>query len=335
VKQTPVSIAIFNNKGGVGKTTLLCNIAAYLAVRQKKKVLVIDADPQCNSTQNMFSEEAVENIYLKNEFTINNVVGPLSRGKGFSEEIIPKKGAHFGADVLTGDPKLAMAEDLLAKDWSDAISGNTRGIRTTYLFRELIQSKCSNYQYVIFDMGPSLGAINRAVLLACDYFLTPMSTDIFSLRAIENISKSLLNWKKSIERGIEENEEGDEIGIEDLNWRLRYLGFVTQQYTSKKDFRGERRPVKAYDKIMRRVPEVIQREIVAKLQPKLRGEYELGTIPTLHSLIPLSQNCRKPIFLLKSEDGVVGAHFAKVKEYEQILIGIVDKLNKNIKAFAR
>lgn len=44
------SITVFNNKGGVGKTTVLCNLAAYLALRRNKKVLIVDADPQCNAT---------------------------------------------------------------------------------------------------------------------------------------------------------------------------------------------------------------------------------------------------------------------------------------------
>lgn len=60
------SIAFFNNKGGVGKTTLLCNVAGYLALHKNAKVLVIDADPQCNATQSLFSDETLDLIYKKN-----------------------------------------------------------------------------------------------------------------------------------------------------------------------------------------------------------------------------------------------------------------------------
>jgi cellulose biosynthesis protein BcsQ len=56
------SVTVFNNKGGVGKTTLLCNLAAYLAQEKGKRVLIVDADPQCNATIYLFREERVVEI---------------------------------------------------------------------------------------------------------------------------------------------------------------------------------------------------------------------------------------------------------------------------------
>jgi cellulose biosynthesis protein BcsQ len=163
------SIAVFNNKGGVGKTTLLCNLAAYLAIAKKRRVLVVDADPQCNATQNLFSDETIEDIYEnRTSFTIYSVIRPLSLGRGYSEEIRPRHSAHFHVDIIAGDPRLGLTEDLLANDWSQAIAGDTRGLRTTLLFNQLL-SLCTRYDYVIFDMGPSLGSINRAVLIAAAF----------------------------------------------------------------------------------------------------------------------------------------------------------------------
>ncbi|MGD7102028.1 ParA family protein, partial [Ralstonia pseudosolanacearum] len=54
------SICVFNNKGGVGKTTLLANLAAYLALDLEMKILVVDADPQCNATAYMLRESLLE-----------------------------------------------------------------------------------------------------------------------------------------------------------------------------------------------------------------------------------------------------------------------------------
>src|SRR6185437_1638118 len=105
------SIAFFNNKGGVGKTTLLCNVAAALGIRKNKRVLIIDADPQCNATQALFTEDIVESLYTKSSsFTIQSVIQPLSLGKGYAEQIRPLASASFGVDVIPGDPRLALKE---------------------------------------------------------------------------------------------------------------------------------------------------------------------------------------------------------------------------------
>jgi cellulose biosynthesis protein BcsQ len=160
------SIAVFNNKGGVGKTTLLANLASYLAIKMGRAVLIVDADPQCNVTQLMFSDLEVDKLYGdKDTFTIDKIINPLATGKGYAKTI-----------------------------------------RTSYVFSELL-TMCAEYDYVFFDVGLSLGAINRSVLLACDFFISPMSIDIFSLRAIENIRISIEKWRKQLETALSQVEE--------------------------------------------------------------------------------------------------------------------------------
>lgn len=330
------SIAVFNNKGGVGKTTLLVNLASYMAHAHAKRVLVIDADPQCNATQSMFSDSVVEGIYGSDRFTIYSVVHPLSIGKGYARKLYPRKSPNFALEVIPGDPRLALTEDLLATDWVQAVGGNVRGLRTTFLFAELLE-RCDDYDLVFFDMGPSLGSINRAVLLAVDFFISPMSIDIFSLRAIENIAVSLEKWRKQLELGLNLAASLEELEIEDPRWKLQFAGYVTQQYTAKRDARGERRPVSAFDNIMQQLPAEIDRHLVlgeGNSDGDDSVDYNIGTIPTLHSLIPLSQTSRKPIFGLKARDGVVGAHFTRVKEYEQIISYIADRVLENVDALA-
>jgi cellulose biosynthesis protein BcsQ len=324
------SVAFFNNKGGVGKTTLLCNLAGFLALERDANVLVVDADPQCNATQSLFQDSTLESIYTKKSFTIDSIVRPLSIGKGFTSQFAPRKSTSFGVDVVPGDPRLALTEDLLATDWGQATSGYVRGLRTTLLFRHLLRF-ADQYDYVFFDVGPSLGAINRAVLLASDTFLTPMATDIFSLKALENISLSLQKWRKLYTAAIAQVEDLDEVDVEEIEWRLKFVGYVTQQYTAKKDADGRPRAVRAFDQIMRKMPSTVTSEIVKPLQPELGSvDYLLGTIPTLHSLIPLSQSSRRPIFSLRASDGVVGAHFAKVAEYKDTIGAIADRLEENM-----
>lgn len=137
----------------------------------------------------------------------------------------------FGFSFLPGDPQLAYFEDTMAADWKDTVAGEERGIRTTLTFKYLLKGLV-DYDFV-FDMGPSLGAINRAILLSSDYFITPMSSDIFSIMAIENIGKTITKWKRNLKDGVVRCEEWDVGSLFDPMPHLLFLGYVTQQYTSK------------------------------------------------------------------------------------------------------
>ncbi|WP_278380297.1 ParA family protein [Chryseobacterium arthrosphaerae] len=326
------SIVIFNNKGGVGKTTLLCNIASYLKIKKGKRVIIIDADPQCNATTYMFPYSEIENIY-KTGNTLFKIIKPLQRGKGYLKSDLPIiQSPNFQIDVIPGDTQLSLTEDFLSKDWLDGKAGDHRGLQTTLLFKDLLEKLKSDYDYVFFDVGPSLGALNRSVLAASDFFIVPMSSDIFSLQALENISKSLNEWKTQLERGLEDykikENEDFEINNKIIKWNLQFAGYITQQYTAK-TVNGKKQPVNAYEKIIRRIPSAIQKYLVSNNTIQIKTN-KLGEVTNLNSLIPLSQSSSVPIFNLRSENGVVGAHFNKVKEYDKTIKSIVNNLQLNI-----
>lgn len=320
------SIAFFNNKGGVGKTTLLCNVAAFSALRLGKRVCVIDADPQCNATQYFFNDDELDEIYSESGFTVNNIVDPLTQGEGFSDKLDLKRCDNFGIDVLPGDPKLALVEDFLAQDWGAAKSGDIRGIRTNLVFSELL-GRLTHYDIVFIDVSPSLGAINRSILLSSDFFMSPMSIDIFSLKAFQNIAKWIDEWAADWEKGV--SNVKDKRKLPDLHYgKAKFLGYVTQQYLAKKDGTGIRRGVKAYERIRSEIDSVITN---CGLDKSIPGKpYEIGTVPNLFSLIPMSQSHNKPVFGLQSKDGIVGAHFAKVKDAEEIFHNVTKSLLERI-----
>ncbi len=331
-------ITFFNNKGGVGKTSLLCNIASYLGKEMGRRVLVVDADPQCNATIYLLPEALVDAIYNKKAHeTIQSFVDPLRKGKGYAKDgFKPTYSPRFEIDLIPGDPALALSEDLLAADWKTGVGGDARGLQTTYVFEDLFR-RFGTYDYIFVDVSPSLGAINRAVLLASGFFLMPLSSDIFSLMAVRNISQAVTKWRRDIGKALQQYKEEEgrsfKLGSYKVEWKLRFCGYVTQQYTAK-TVRGIREPVKAYDKIIKKVGPAIKKEIVAKLNSPSVLDYKLGSIPNLNSIIPLSQNANAPIFDLKASDGVVGAHFEKVKEARVLMQMLASALENNLKSLS-
>jgi cellulose biosynthesis protein BcsQ len=331
------TLCVFNNKGGVGKTTLLCNLAAYFALERHAKVLVVDADPQCNATAYMLAEAKVEKLYASNadDRTINALITSLKKSRGFSAPPVTRS-TGFGVDLVPGDPRFALAEDFLAKDWFEATNGQERGLKTTYFLKDLISwAEEEEYDYVFFDIGPSLGAINRTVLLSCDYFILPMSSDIFSLRGLQNIQVAIQGWLKGIGRGLEvyEEENSDPFELEDGSIvgadGIKFVGYVTQQYTAK-TVGGKKQPVKSFEKIIKRIGPAIEKSLVQPLNNGADLDYKLGEIPYFQSLVPMSQTATKPIFALKSADGIVGAHFDKVKEFNKVIGRIASNVENNL-----
>ncbi len=266
--------------------------------------------------------------------SIESFLSPIRRAKGYLEKKIqPEKSARFKVDIIPGDPKLALSEDLLASDWKGATSGDPRGLQTTLVFEHL-KFQYQEYDYIFFDVGPSLGAINRSVLIATDYFLIPMAVDVFSLMALENINLSLEKWKKGIVAGLDKYEEEEnepyEVNDKEFDWSLKFAGYVMQQYKAK-TVKGEKIHVKAYEKISKKIPDKVVKEICSISDYADIDQITLlGEIENLHSLVPMSQTTNTPIFALKAKDGVVGAHFKKVQEAEDIFKKIATNLLANI-----
>ncbi|MDK7111133.1 AAA family ATPase [Corynebacterium amycolatum] len=134
------TLSFFNNKGGVGKTTLSTNVAHYFA-RQGKRVLYVDCHPQCNATQLMLTEEQHERIYLssKNDEqaerdslanTVYSLFIPLWEGETDIEpDIRPVRSERFGVDVLPGHPALSNIEDVMSDAWQSSLAKKTGDFR--------------------------------------------------------------------------------------------------------------------------------------------------------------------------------------------------------------
>ncbi|MEW6175588.1 MAG: AAA family ATPase [Pseudomonadota bacterium] len=336
------SIAFFNNKGGVGKTTLACNLVSYINIHKGKRVLLVDADPQCNATQALLSDENCEEIYLKENSTTKTLysyLSPFEMGEPQIqlpvEPILGTKN-RYGTDLVPGHPSMSIIEDKLSDAWSAVRGRDIGGYRVTNWCHQLLDSLSDKYDIIVFDVGPSLGALNRSIILSCDYIVTPFGCDIFSLLGIKNISDWIKKWDaqymSSVKDGITENPAVFEqyTLIKDTSKKHRFLGYSVQQYVSRQ-FKTGPRPVKSYDEIMRRIPDTV-RSAMADLTPiGLKEEdMELGHIPYLYSLVPMAQAAKAPMHALAYGDGVVGSQYGQVKDFSTLMSDISDKLLKNL-----
>lgn len=326
-------VSFFNNKGGVGKTTLTGNIASYFASALGKKVLIVDCDPQCNITQYILGDEKTINLYwpkdgVKGEVrskTIMDIVQPIVDGDATinsSVKPIASKGNRFSVDLLPGDPRFSLFEDQLSQAWNDIPSGKAGGFRVSNWLRSYLGSLGDKYDIVFVDVSPSLGAINRSVLLSSDNFITPLGADAFSLLGVRNISRWISTWVEYYEVGIQQAERFNPGMLEkydisrEVPIRSGYVGYTLQQYIAKSK-EGVRRPTKAYERILNDVPLEVEKHLSSFA---LEGtDLRLGDVPNLYSLIPLAQTVNAPIIALKGKDGLVGSQFIQAENYKSII----------------
>ncbi len=337
------SIAFFNNKGGVGKTTLSCNIAAHFANHLRKRVLVIDCDPQCNASQLILSDERCQEIYrlerVSDDPTLLSVMGPISDGDasistGTTPELSSRN--RFGVDLLPGHPAMSVVEDRLSTAWNDLRAAEVGGFRITNWFPQLLAQVSARYDVVVVDLGPSLGPLTRSVLLGSDYFATPMGCDIFSIVGIQNMGQWLSRWIEDYERHLEHfrTEREDALNRFQIQTQLSvkhgFAGYTVLQYITKSR-EGQRRATIAFEDILAQIPGVVENSLGNFFVNGLTTETShLGDIPNLFSLVPLAQSAHAPIISLESRDGLAGGQYKQQEVYAHFIQEVGNKLARNV-----
>lgn len=161
---------VFNQKGGVGKSTITCNLAAISAA-QGKKTLVLDLDPQCNSSQYLLSSQSI-----LAEKTIADF---------FAEMLKTRLGSPNLSDFITKTPFDNL--DLIAADQDlDELQTKLEARQKLYKLRNAL-TKLSEYDAVYIDTPPALHFFTRAALIAAEGCLIPFDCDDFSRQALYNL----------------------------------------------------------------------------------------------------------------------------------------------------
>ncbi|RJS14231.1 nitrogenase iron protein [Corallococcus sp. H22C18031201] len=334
----PKTLAFFNNKGGVGKTTLSCNMAALIAGMSGDDVLYVDCDPQCNATQLLLDDEVWTEIFANRKSSSSHtILQPLQyirAGDSAVDANIPVvRSARFGIDVLPGHPGLSIVEDQFSSSWVDFKTGDNVGAARRTLWLRALVSKL-HYRYVVFDMGPSLGPLNRTVLLGTDYFVTPMAADLFSLYALDNIYEWMRLWIRAYSRAVKELKGGasvdgdlESIMLDRPSVEMGFAGYTVQQYVSRTSGTNIR-SVRAYDRYKNKIPERVKP--LEKWAAEGVESLELGVVPNMFSMVPLAQAAHAPIAALSASDGLRGAQISQNEKYTEQLQVIATALARII-----
>lgn len=306
-------------KGGVGKTTYMFHIAHLLA-RHGKTVLTVDCDSQCNLTAYAMSEGAIERAW--NEERGNSIwraIELVYRGIGDIRRRGPSQINQNDQNlyIIPGNLLLSNYEDLLGDTWNSARGGSEPSLRVQSAIYRYIKSVAERVHadVIMVDLGPNLGALNRAVLGASDYFIVPVSPDLFSIRGTENLGSKLEAWRQGWQQ-CNDAWNGGTLALP--HGRPIFLGYVMQQHNIRQD--SEEGMTKGWQIFGNRIESAIQENIVGKLAPHNQVHYgsdntfNLGKIPNLHSLIPYSLEAQKPVFDCTSTDGLRGAHISRARD---------------------
>jgi cellulose biosynthesis protein BcsQ len=212
--------------------------------------------------------------------------------------------------LLPGDLLLSAYEEELSAQWIAAMSGDERAFRVLSAFWRIMQSAAEEQasDVVLVDLGPNLGSINRAAMLAADFVVIPTTADLFAIQGLRNIGPALRKWRREWRERVQRKPEMD---VQLPEGRMDPLGYVVLLYAVRLD-----RPAKAYLKWRRRISVAYQKDVLAKdvaeYPPTQTDPYELDLVNHYRSLMPMAREARKPIFHLAPADGAIGAHLHSV-----------------------
>ena len=305
-------VTFFNNKGGVGKTSLVYHLAFMLA-RQEERVLACDLDPQANLTALLLDESELEGLWQDDSGsrTIFQCLRPLTETSDIKEPEVRRVADSLG--LIPGDLALSSFEGNLSEEWPKALGDDNlyRPFSILAALWHIMQKGARQIDatMILVDVGPNLGALNRSALIATDHVISPLGADLLSLQGLKNLGPTLISWREGWKKRLNNWPEWKSRFDDGLpSGGMQPMGYVVQQHSVRLN-----RPVQAYDKWVNRIPASYRKYLLAGAEQDFSGKPEndrfcLAVTRHYRSLVPMAQEARKPIFELASADGAIGSH---------------------------
>ncbi len=307
------TIAFFNNKGGVGKTSLAYHLT-WMYADLGLSVVAADLDPQANLTSMFLPEDRLEELWPEGEHpeSILGAIQPILKGIGdVADPYVENVADNIG--LIVGDLGLSTFEDKLSDAWPRCHDGDESAFRVISAFHRLVRraAHLQGADLVLIDVGPNLGAINRAAMIAADHVAIPLAPDLFSLQGLRNLGPTLRRWRSEWN---DRRKRTPDPSLDLPTGEMRPAGYIIMQHATRLD-----RPVQAYSRWMERIPSeysssVLDEDLKKTYQAADKYPHCLALLKHYRSLMPMAMEARKPIFSLKPADGAIGAHYSAVQE---------------------
>lgn len=320
-------IGFFNNTGGVGKTSLVYHVA-WMMSELGLRVVAADLDPQANLSSAFLDEDRLEELWTPSpRLTIHGAVSPQFRGRGDVQSPHVEEITDSTIGLLAGDLELSRFEDDLSACWPKCGDRDERSFLVVSAFARVISmaGRAFAADIALVDVGPNLGALNRAALLACDHLVVPLGADLFSLQGLRNMGPALRSWR---EEWADRRERCPDKTLELPRGTLTPAGYVVVRHSERQN-----RPVRAFGKWIARIP-AQYRESVLNEPPGIPTVVEndpfcLANIRDYRSLMPMAQEHRRPMFRLLPAHGAIGSHQNTVrdcwKDFDRLTRRILDR----------
>jgi cellulose biosynthesis protein BcsQ len=333
-------IAFFNNKGGVGKTSLVYHLA-WMYQDLGLRVVAADLDPQANLTAAFLDDDRLEQIWLGHSEakTVFDCVQPLLKGIGdIDDPHLEYVQESEKLALLVGDLALSGFEYELSAQWTNCLGGGgqERAFQVISAFWRILQQTAIKHKanVILMDLGPNLGAINRAALIAADYIVIPMILDLVSYQALQNIGYPLQSWKKDWKELLSQNRENSLSSLSLPQGNLEPIGYIVSQLSMRLDSSAQI----TYNRLINEIPKIYQGFVLNQpVENNISIEDDpncLALLKNYQSLMPMAQEAHKPMFHLKPADGAIGAHTKVVRnvydDFKKLAYKIAERTQINI-----
>ena len=311
------TIAFFNNKGGVGKTSLVFHLA-WMLNDLGHRVVVCDLDPQANVTTFFLGEDRAAQLLESGAGvrTIYQAFKPPLEGMGDLSEVEAQVIVD-GLALIPGDLALSGAEGELSDQWSKCLESDDnarkRAFRMVCGFYRTIVRVANKHKasIALIDVGPNLGPLNRTALVASDHVVIPIGSDAFSLQGLKNVGKTMAAWREDWAEKRKKTPPGLDFSVP---WgAMKPIGYVISRFAMRAG-----RPAKAYFNWAAQMPSAYREFVLGKADESCGDPHDdsncLAELKDYRSLMPMAQDANKPIFKLRASDGAIGAHQAGVGE---------------------